>query len=81
MIRTQIQLSPEQMGRLKQVAARQGRSVAEVVREGVEVVLQRHSSPAGGVRERAAAVSGRFRSGVSDMARRHDQYLAEALDQ
>jgi hypothetical protein len=79
MIRTQIQLTPEQLSELKQVAARQGRSVAELVREGVDAVLQAQASPAANARERAAAASGRFRSGVHDLARRHDAHLAEAF--
>lgn len=79
MIRTQIQLTPEQMRRLKETAARQGRSVAELVREGVDSVLRAQGSAADR-RGRAAAVSGRFRSGLGDLSRRHDDYLSESLD-
>ena len=50
-----------------------------MVRQGVDVVLQTHASPAANTRERAAAVSGRFRSGARDLARRHDAYLAESF--
>lgn len=78
MIRTQIQLTPEQMTGLKEVAARRGRSVAELVRQGVDVVLREDASPAASPRERAAAVSGRFHSGVRGLARRHDAYLSES---
>lgn len=79
MIRTQIQLTPEQMSQLKQAAARQGRSVADLVREGVDALLQAQAPPAANLRERAATASGRFRSGSGDLARRHDTHLAEAF--
>jgi hypothetical protein len=79
MIRTQIQLTPEQMRGLKAVAARRGRPVAELVREGVDEVLRQGAAAGGSPRERAAAVSGRFRSGLTDLARRHDTHLAESL--
>lgn len=39
MIRTQIQLSEEQMERLKALARRRGVSLAQLVREGVERIL------------------------------------------
>ena len=79
MIRTQVQLTAEQMRGLKEAAARRGRSVSELVREGVDSVLREGASAPGSPRERAAAVSGRFRSGVHDLARRHDAHLAESL--
>lgn len=79
MIRTQIQLTPEQMRGLKAAAARRGRPVAELVREGVDEVLRQAPAAGRSPRERAAAVSGRFRSGRHDLAGRHDAHLAESL--
>ena len=76
-VRTQIQLSREQMEALKSLSADEKTSVAELVRTGVDVVLQ---DRAGGDRwARAAAVSGRFRSHRRDLARRHDEHLAGAV--
>jgi len=74
-----VQLTPEQLKALKKVAVRQGRSVADLVREGVDAVLAESASPTNEVRRRAAEASGRFRSGAGDLARRHDAHLANAL--
>jgi hypothetical protein len=76
-LRTQIQLTAEQLQALKDVSAAEKTSVAELVRSGVESVLKDRS----GVDRwaRAAAVSGRFRSRRRDLARRHDSHLAEAF--
>jgi Arc/MetJ-type ribon-helix-helix transcriptional regulator len=81
MIRTQIQLTEEQATRLREAAAAQGRSMAEVIRQSVDSWLD--SSPAtrdrSALREAAIAIAGRHRSGLGDLAKRHDHYLAEDL--
>jgi predicted DNA-binding protein len=82
MIRTQIQLSEEQSRSLKALAAREGKSVAELIRLSVDAML----ATAGVIdeaekRRRALAVVGRFRTGESDLAEAHDRYLAEAYQQ
>ncbi len=45
MIRTQIQLSEEQARTLKKLAAKEGKSVAELIRASVDILLEfnRHS--------------------------------------
>ena len=52
--------------------------MADLVRDGVDALLE---SRAGGGREhskaRALAAVGRFRSGLRDLATRHDDYLAD----
>ena len=81
MVRTQIQLSDEQFARLKNLAHSRGCSIAQVVREAVDLVVRQ--GPAASPRElraRAAAVSGRFRSGLKDLSSEHDRYLAEDYD-
>jgi len=82
MIRTQIQLTEEQMLRLKALAAKRGVSLAELIRQSVDAF----STVMGGTdpetrRKRAIAVIGRFRSGKRDVSSRHDHYLAEAMQQ
>lgn len=81
MIRTQVQLTEKQVRELKRIAAAQGISLAEVVRDAVDAAIR-----AGGVavdREemvgRALSIVGRFRSGTRDTSARHDKYLAEAF--
>jgi len=79
--RTQIQLTPGQMQALKDRAAREGRSVADLVRQGVDALLRDHGASTTGDRwERAAGVSGRFRSSERDLARHHDLHFAAALE-
>ena len=79
MVRTQVQLTEEQMDRLRRLAAESGRSIAELVRLGVDQYLSSRHQPTQNERiERARALAGRFASGVKDVSAGHDHYLAEA---
>jgi Arc/MetJ-type ribon-helix-helix transcriptional regulator len=80
MVRTQIQLTEQQATRLKRLAAERQRSMADLIREGVDRLLDDEAT---GIsrRERmqsAAASFGRFHSGVGDLAARHDVHFADA---
>ena len=79
MIRTQVLLTEAQAAELRKLAAAEHRSMADLVRDGVDALLE---SRASGGREhakaRALAAVGRFRSGVRDLATRHDDHLADA---
>ncbi|MCX6550856.1 MAG: ribbon-helix-helix domain-containing protein [Acidobacteria bacterium] len=80
MVRTQIQLTETQTGRLKRLAAERGVSMAELVREGVDRVLE--AAPAttqGDKMHRAMRAFGSFHSGLSDLATRHDGGFAMAV--
>lgn len=80
MHRTQILLTEEQIRALRRIAAEEGRSMADVVREGVGEYLARHRGAA--EREtrtrQVLELAGRYRSGEKDTARDHDRYLDEA---
>jgi hypothetical protein len=80
MVRTQIQLTEEQAAALRERAAAEGRSMADLVRAGVDSIL-RGAGPVDRAerRRRALAVVGRYRSAPRDLSRRHDDYLARAL--
>ncbi len=82
MVRTQIQLTEEQHRDLKRWSDRLGISMAEAVRRCVEDRLARERlEPEHTDRVRdALAVVGRYHSGQSDVAERHDDYLADAFD-
>ena len=82
MVRTHIQLTDAQIAALKTLATQRHQSVADMIREGVERLIQstNGSSPAER-RQRALAVAGRFHSGLGDLARRHDVYVGEAFAQ
>ena len=82
MLRSQIQLTEAQHRALKRWADRLGISFAEAVRRCVADRLAREeasASQADRVRE-ARAVVGKYASGRSDVAERHDDYLMDAFD-
>jgi hypothetical protein len=79
MVRTQIQLTEEQSAALKQVAAQENVSVAEIIRRSVDATLRSSLCPSQEERRRRAIeLSGMFHSGLSNVATDHDRYLAEA---
>jgi predicted DNA-binding protein len=82
MVRTQVQLSEEQAGALRRLAAERGVSMAEIVRQSVEAYL-RDSRPvsASEARERALGLIGAIREGPADISARHDEYAAEAFEE
>ena len=81
MIRTQIQITPEQARALKQLASKEGKSVAELIRLSLDDMLRAGGiKDQEGLRHKASAAAGKF-CGPKNLAEKHDDYLAEALDQ
>lgn len=81
MIRTQVQLTEEQWRMLRQVASERQLSLAELVRQGVDVLLSQRTDLSRESRwERAASIVGRFSSGQNDLSSQHDKLLAEAYE-
>lgn len=82
MIRTQIQLEEAQYHALKELAARQRTSVANLIRRAVREWLETSAGVSEEERRRRAiAAAGRFRSGIGDMAEKHDEYLAQIYEE
>ncbi len=82
MVRTQIQLSEDQLAVLKKIAASQHKSMAAVIRQAVDLLAgSKDALDRKKQRARAMKAAGRFKSGVHDLAARHDAYLAEAFDE
>lgn len=80
MVRTQVQLTKIQLESLRQLSAETGRSVADLVREGIDqFVARRHGASREAQVDRARKVAGKFRSGGHDISSSHDQYFAEAI--
>jgi hypothetical protein len=80
MVRTQVQLSADQVARLKARALEEGVSLAELVRRAVERYLAEEEG--GGYEERARRALeavGRFASGAGDVGEAHDRHLDEAF--
>lgn len=80
MVRTQIQLTEAQARALKELAARQGVSMAALIRQGVERIIEDDEETRKEKWRRALAVMGRFHDieGARDVSVNHDKYLAEA---
>jgi Ribbon-helix-helix protein, copG family len=78
-IRTQIQLTEEQLARLRSASALRGLSIAALIREAVDRSLEYESRER--LIERALAVVGKYRDieGATDVSERHDDYLADAF--
>jgi hypothetical protein len=82
MVRMQIQFTEPQVESLRRLAAEDGKSLAEVVRSGVELYLRNRKGGNPSDRTaRARRAAGRFRSGLKDVSRQHDRYLSGAFDQ
>jgi hypothetical protein len=80
MVRTQVQLTQRQAGALREIAARRGVSIAELIRQGTERFLNEDAHiDAEERKRRALGVAGRFRSGVRDLGKAHDRHLSEAI--
>ena len=78
MVRMYVRLTRDQVRALKVVAAREGRSVAELIREGIDDLLQKSTGVSVDERRRRAiAAIGRFHSGRSDISTNHDDHLAD----
>jgi|1186.fasta_scaffold1121373_2 hypothetical protein len=75
MIRTQMQLRQDQVRALKRRAAERGVSMAELIRDAIDLALDREDEDAKW--ERALSVVGKFASGGGDIAERHDEYLGQ----
>jgi hypothetical protein len=65
------------MEALRRVAAERGVSIAAVIRDAVDDVIDGRDWPER--RRRALAAAGRFSSGRTDVSDHHDEYLAEAF--
>ena len=79
MIGTQIQLTDEQYRALRELARDSSVSMAEIIRESVELYLRQNNFQSmEEKRRRALEVGGQFGSGLGDLAEQHDRYLDEA---
>jgi hypothetical protein len=82
MTRTQVQLTESQVEALKRLARTRGVSIAELVREGVDLLLRSAGSTLSYDERtrRMLELSGRYNSGLRDLSTRHDDYFVEAIE-
>lgn len=80
MLRTQVQLTEAQHRRLRALARREGVSIAELVRRGVDRLLDNEAPDRRLLYARAAELVGALADSdaATDLAARHDDYLDEA---
>ena len=79
MIRTQVQLTEEQVHALRQLAAKKKMSLADLVRQSVELFLTQEAQGGRADRaQRALEIIGQFSSGGVDGSSEHDKHLADA---
>lgn len=84
MVRTQIQLTEEQIKEVKRIAQTRHISVAEIIREAVNNVIRSGAGVtvnAEDQRNRAMKAVGKFSSEKRDISRKHDKYLSEAFQE
>jgi hypothetical protein len=80
MIRTQIQLTEEQVKMIKKLAASRHLSIAKLIRSAVDEILKSCIViDLDERKKRALDIVGRFSSGENDISKKHDQYFAESL--
>jgi hypothetical protein len=78
--RTQIQLRETQIRSLRQLSAEHGVSIADIVRQSVDLYLTTQSLGDRNERiERALKVIGKYSSGSNSGSTDHDAHLAEAF--
>ncbi len=77
MVRTQIQLTQKQVISLKRIAKDRHISIAEAIRQSVDLFVKNGSISPDGRKRRAIAISGKFHSNHTDLSIHHDKYLAE----
>jgi len=81
MVRTQGQMTEDQFAQIKQMAAERKISMAEVIGQGVDLLLRRRAEVRREERiARALEATGRFHSDAADVSTNHDRYLAEAYE-
>ena len=82
MVRTQIQLTEQQMRKLRARARERGLSLAEVIRRCIDFAFADEINDRAALYERAARIIGRFpdKGGATDLGRKHDAYLEKAFE-
>ncbi|HUT33232.1 MAG TPA: CopG family transcriptional regulator [Planctomycetota bacterium] len=82
MAEIQVSLDDEKLVALAHEAKMRNIPIAELVRRGIETVLREAAARRDPeVRRRAREAAGKFRSGLTDLSERHDEYFAEACEE
>ncbi len=79
MVRTQVQLTENQVAMIKEISRAGNESIAAVIRRAVDQFLLTQQPDRRAVYRQAADVVGKYRAGVNDLSINHDDYLDEDL--
>ena len=81
MVRRQVQFTEEELAGVQTLASERSASFAAIVREAVDAYLSGNgrSGESGTSLQRIEALVGKYHSGRHDIARRHDDYFADAV--
>jgi hypothetical protein len=80
MIRTQIQLTANQIRDIKKMAISRQASVSELIRRAVDDLIKSNTrADTEEIKKRALDIVGKYHSGKKDISKKHDVYLAEAF--
>jgi len=78
-IRTHVRLTQEQIRGLRLLAAQKKKSIADLVRQGVELYLSQEAQSGKAYRvQQALQAAGKFSSGTADGSPHHDRHLVDA---
>lgn len=79
MIRSQIQFEEEQLNWLRNESKARGVSISQLVREGIDLFKEMKQQSPNQRKAKALQAIGKYSSGKSDIAEKHDKYLTSAF--
>ena len=77
MIQTQIQVKENQINWLRSKAKDKGKSVSQLIREGIDLYRFKEEHLPAQKKKNALAAVGLFSSGKSDISVQHDKYIGK----
>ena len=80
MERTQIQLTEEQLKKLKELSLNRNESMASLIRKAIDQFLLSGKHDISALYRKAESVVGKFEASKSDISVEHDRYLSEDFE-
>ncbi len=79
MVRTQIQLTEEQIRKIKELSLSSHESVAALIRKAVDQFFVTGKPDRSTLYRQAGSIVGKYKTELSDISVDHDRYLEEAF--
>ncbi len=79
MVRTQIQLTENQVRKLRELSLSSNESVASLIRNAIDRFLETGKPNRGAQYRQAMSLAGKYKTDQYDTAVEHDRYLKEAF--